>query len=659
MRSTGEQAAVLWEPTAVDVESAAVTSFMVKANEVHGLNLDSYADLHRWSLEQPGDFWSMVWDECLTVRRGVGPAVRGEGMLGTTFFPHERLNVAQELLAKGSSDSPAIIAIGEDGNRQVMTWHELREAVAIAARALANAGVGSGDRVVAWVPNRAEVVVYALAALSIGAIVSTAATDFAPSAAIDRFAQIHPTVLLGATEYTYNGNRHDVRDRLDEICRGLPTVGLVLTLGLPDPRWQSWETWMSEARDTWDSRDQEFEAFSFDHPGFILFSSGTTGKPKCIVHRAAGILLKLAAEQTFNIGLKSSDTLFYYTTTGWMMWNWAVYALGTGSTIVMYDGHPMYPTIDRLFAIAEAEQVTALGVSAKFIDSLRVGGASPKDAFDLQGLRLLLSTGSPLSPESFDYAYEHCIADHAQLVSFSGGTDICGSFIGGIPTEPVYRGQLQGPILGMATEVFGADGRPSAPGEKGELVCTAPFPSLPLGFWGDDTGASYRRSYFEGFPGVWTHGDFAIRTSAEGFIVLGRSDATLNSKGVRIGTAEIYRVVEQVPGVAESLAIAQDWQGDSRVILFVRMRDGQVLDEATTDVIRARLRSQASPRHVPDLILAAPELPRTRSNKLVELTVADIMNGRPVRNTDALENPDSLDWFIQQRELLDQGRGPA
>lgn len=655
MGPQADDSVVLWEPTTADVESAAVTSVMRRANDEYGLSLGSYADLHRWSLEQPGDFWGLVWDQCLPVRRRVGPTLRGEGMLGTTFFPHERLNVAQELLAKGSSDSPAIIAIGEDGNRQVITWQELREAVAIAAQALASAGVGSGDRVVAWVPNRAEVVVYALAALSIGAIVSTAATDFAPSAVIDRFSQVQPKVLLGATEYAYNGKQHDVRDRLAEICRGLPTVELVLTLGSPDSRWRSWESWTNEARNLTDAQVQEFEAFPFDHPGFILFSSGTTGKPKCIVHSAAGILLKLAAEQSFNIGLGASDTLLYYTTTGWMMWNWAVYALGTGSSIVMYDGHPMYPTMDRLFAIADAEQVTALGVSAKFIDALRVGEASPKATLALAGLRLLLSTGSPLSPESFDYAYEHCIDPRAQLISFSGGTDICGSFIGGIPTEAVFRGQLQGPILGMATEVFGADGRPTAPGEKGELVCTAPFPSLPLGFWGDHDGSAYRRAYFEGFPGVWTHGDFAIRTATGGFIVLGRSDATLNSKGVRIGTAEIYRVVEQVPGVAESLAIAQDWQGDSRVILFVRMRDGQVLDDETADLIRARLRSQASPRHVPDVILAAPELPRTRSNKLVELTVADIMNGRPVRNTDALENPASLDWFIEQRESLGHG----
>lgn len=635
---------LLWRPTAEAIGSAAIAALIDEVNDRHGLRISSYSALHRWSVTEPEQFWPLIWDR--SVRRGSGGDVvmLGEDVEHARFFPEARLNVADELIGQWDRDRLAVVGVREDGTRTQMTRGELEIAVTRAANALRRSGVVAGDRVVAWTPDRVEVVVFALAALRIGALVSTASPDFAPPAVIDRFSQIEPKAILGVTEYQYRGRSYDVADRFGEIVAGLPSIGVVITLDSAGGRWPTWDEWSADRVD--DTSAPESEQFDFAHPGFILFSSGTTGKPKCIVHSAAGVLLKLRAELEFNVGLRSDDVLFFYCTTGWMMWNWVLYALGTGATIVLYDGHPMYPVPERLFTIAAENDVTALGVSAKYIDSLRVAQSEPMADVPQSGLRILLSTGSPLSPESFDYVYASCIAQEAQLISMSGGTDICGAFVGGVPTEPVYRGEMQGAILGMAADIFAPSGRPAHADETGELVCTAPFPSAPLGFWGDAEGAQLHKSYFSGFPGVWTHGDFARKTERGGFVILGRSDATLNSKGVRIGTAEIYGVVDAIDGVQESLAVAQDWEGDSRIILFVCLIDGRLLDDEMIAIIRTRLRQEASPRHVPDLIVRAPELPRTRSNKLVELTVADIVNGRAVRNVDALENPETLDWFV-------------
>lgn len=644
---------LLWHPTAEAIASAAITALIDEVNDRHGLGISSYSALHRWSVTEPGHFWPLIWDRC--VRRGSGGDVvmQGEDVEHARFFPEARMNVADELIGQWDRDRLAVVGVREDGTRTQMTRGELEIAVTRAANALRRSGVVAGDRVVAWTPDRVEVVVFALAALRIGALVSTASPDFAPPAVIDRFSQIEPKVILGVNEYQYRGKSYDVADRFNEIVAGLPSVGVVITLGSAGGRWPTWDEWSAGRVD--DVSASESEQFDFAHPGFILFSSGTTGKPKCIVHSAAGVLLKLRAELEFNVGLRSDDVLFFYCTTGWMMWNWVLYALGTGAAIVLYDGHPMYPDPERLFTIAAENAVSALGVSAKYIDSLRVAHSKPMADVPKSSVRVLLSTGSPLSPESFDYVYTSCIAQEAQLISMSGGTDICGAFVGGVPTEPVYRGEMQGAILGMATDIFAPSGIPAHAEETGELVCTAPFPSAPLGFWGDAEGALLHKSYFSGFPGVWTHGDFARKTDRGGFVILGRSDATLNSKGVRIGTAEIYGVVDAIDGVQESLAVAQDWEGDSRIILFVCLIDGRVLDDEMIASIRERLRREASPRHVPDVIVRAPELPRTRSNKLVELTVADIVNGRPVRNVDALENPETLDWFADFADSSREG----
>jgi acetoacetyl-CoA synthetase len=481
--------------------------------------------------------------------------------------------------------------------------------------------------------------IYGLAALAIGAIVSTASPDFAPHAVQDRFGQIEPKLILAARSYQYNGKSFDCLDRLKEILDLIPSISKAIIIGESD-QYQSFDQWIAPHR----GAIQEFVRTPFNHPGFVLFSSGTTGKPKCITHSGAGILLKTTSEQIYSFDLGPDDVIFYFTTCGWMMWNWLFMAMARGGTVVLFDGSPMSPTPPRLFDIAEKEGVSFFGVSAKYIDSASKEGLAPIRTHSLPRLRTIGSTGSVLSPASFEYIYSEVKAD-VHLASLSGGTDICGCFVAGIPTQPVYRGEIQGPCLGTATNVFDENGAPAAVGVKGELVCTAPFPSKPIGFWGDTNHEKYRAAYFEGFPGVWTHGDFASISETGGYTIFGRSDATLNSRGVRIGTAEIYRVVENIAQVRECMAVAQDWEGDSRIVLFVVLNQGGELNEVLIKAIRDRLRKEASPRHVPDVILAAPELPRTKSNKIVELAVTDIINGRTVRNRDALANPAALDWF--------------
>jgi acetoacetyl-CoA synthetase len=395
----------------------------------------------------------------------------------------------------------------------------------------------------------------------------------------------------------------------------------------------------------------EFTPLPFDHPGFVLFSSGTTGKPKCITHSGAGVMLKAGAEQIYQFDMKPGEKVFFFTTCGWMMWNWLFMCLIRGVTIVLFDGSPVFPRANRLFDVAEREQLNFFGVSAKFIDGIKKVGLKPSETHDLSNLRMIASTGSVLVPECFDYIYESVKPD-IHLASMSGGTDICGCFVASIPTLPVYRGELQGPCLGMATKVFDAHGNQARTDEKGELVCTVPFPSKPIGFWGDKENEKYLAAYFEGFPGIWTHGDFASISATGGFTLYGRSDATLNSKGVRIGTAEIYRVVETFPQVQECMAVSQDWDNDTRVVLFIVTKNGEIIDDEVIKEIKKALRDQASPRHVPDKIVIAPELPRTKSNKLVELAVTDVINGREVRNRDALANPNALDWFKDLPDLL-------
>jgi acetoacetyl-CoA synthetase len=598
------------------------------------LGMNSYSQLHTWSIQNPGLFWSRAWDDAQIIgNKGTDFYSPGEDFISSRFFSDATLNVAENLLSKGKDGDVAIVSILEDGTRAETTWGDLRAQVGATTAAMKAAGIVKGDRVAAWVPNVTETIIYALGALSIGAIVSTASPDFAPGAVQDRFGQIEPTLLLAADSYQYNGKTFDCSVKIPEIQSLLPTLTTTIRIS-------EFASWIAPFMGT----PLDFTPLPFEHAGFVLFSSGTTGKPKCIIHSGAGVMLKALAEQLYQFELHATEKIFFFTTCGWMMWNWLTIALGRGATIVLFDGAPMFPTPARVFDIAEHEKLDFLGLSAKFIDSAHKEGLVPEQSHDLSSIKTIASTGSVLSPESFDYVYESIKSD-VHLASVSGGTDICGCFLAGVPMQPVYRGELQGACLGMATDVFNAQGKSAAVDEKGELVCTVPFPSKPLGFWADKNNEKYLAAYFEGFPGVWTHGDFAAKSATGGFTLFGRSDATLNSKGVRIGTAEIYRVVEVFPEVLEAMAVSQDWEGDTRVILFVVVKPGQEFTQDTEKAIKSALRTQASPRHVPDLIMVAPALPRTKSNKLVELAVTDVVNGREVRNRDALANPEALDFF--------------
>lgn len=599
-----------------------------------------YWGLHKWSIEQPGEFWSRAWDDLnLIGNKGTVAYQPAPRFIDAKFFPDAEINVAENLLSHGQG--LAIVGILEDGTRTELTYEELRVKSAAVAAAMRNMGIIAGDRVVAWAPNVPEVMIYALGALSIGAIVSTASPDFAPSAVEDRFGQVTPKLILLGDNYQYGGKTFDLKEKGDEIIALLPTLEKSIRIS----EFESWITPFIGA-------PEEFNRLPFEHPGFVLFSSGTTGKPKCITHSGAGVMLKAGAEQLYQFDMKSGEKVFFFTTCGWMMWNWLFMCLVRGVTIVLFDGSPVFPRAHRLFDVAQHEKLNFFGVSAKFIDGIKKVGLEPSQTHDLSNLRMIASTGSVLVPEGFDYIYEHVKKD-VHLASMSGGTDICGCFVASVPTLGVHRGELQGPCLGMATKVFDANGKPTKVDEKGELVCTVPFPSKPIGFWADKENEKYLAAYFEGFPGVWTHGDFASISKTGGFTLYGRSDATLNSKGVRIGTAEIYRVVETFPQVQECMAVSQDWDNDTRVVLFVVVKAGQNFDEEVAKEIKKALRDQASPRHVPDKILIAPELPRTKSNKLVELAVTDVINGREVRNRDALANPNALDWFKNLPELSD------
>ncbi len=609
---------------------------MLMDNAITRHGFAGFREFHRWSIENPDDFWREAWDELGIVGVRGERTTRGGGFEGTEWFPDARLNIVDTLLA-GDPGFEALISHAENSPRRSLTLGELRADVAACASALRASGVQVGDRVVAWTPNVVETIVFALGALSIGAVVSTASTDFGPAALVDRFGQIEPTVLLASESSRYGGKEIPLADSIAQVVSELPTLTTIVVIGASDAH-TTWEEWLSPHHGS----ELLPTALPFNHPGFILFSSGTTGRPKCIVHSAAGVLLKVLSEQGYHLDVRPGDTMLYATTCGWMMWNWLLCGLGRGATIVLCDGSPGYPDISRLWAMAHAERLTFLGVSAALIDSWRRAAIEPRHNFDLSALRTIASTGSPLAATGYDWVADAVSAD-VTVASIAGGTDLCGCLVLGVDTEPVVRGEIQGPALGLDVTVFRSDGSEAAVSEEGELVCRTPFPSIPLMFWGDDDGSRRHRAYFGRFPGIWAHGDYARRTPSGGFEILGRLDATLNVNGVRIGTAEIYRVVLSIPGVLEAMAIEQPDRDSARVVLFVIV--DQPLNDEMEVLIRTTLRTQASPRHVPAIIVDVPELPRTRSGKMTELAVADIVTGRPERDTSSLANPECLQWF--------------
>lgn len=618
----------------------------------YGADCSDYAGLHRWSVEDPAAFWGAVASFCdVRFRRGASRVLEnGDQMPGARWFIGAELNFAENLL-RWRDERPALIWRDESGRRRELSHAQLAAEVSHAAAGLRRLGLGRGDRVAAFVPNCVEAVVGMLATASLGAIWSSGSPDFGAAGALDRFAQIDPKLLLAVDGYCYAGKRIDVRPVVAGLARRLPGLSAVVVIPClstaPDlatiPGAISWQALTAVAGPL------EFVATPFDHPLYILYSSGTTGAPKCIVHGAGGTLLQHLKEHLLHTDLQRSDRLFWFTTCGWMMWNWLVSGLASGATLVLYDGSPFHPGPRVLWDLAAAERIAIFGTSARYLAALDKAGFEPAKEADLTALRAVLSTGSPLLPETCDYVYRTVKGD-LQLSSISGGTDIVSCFCLGSPVLPVYKGEIQCRGLGMRTQVFDDAGR-RVIGSRGELVCTAPFPSMPVGFWNDVDGSRYRDAYFARFPDTWHHGDDALEVEHGGFIIYGRSDAVLNPGGVRIGTAEIYRQVEQLPEVLESLAIGQQWEGDVRVVLFVRLREGVDLDDTLRSRIRDTIRRDTSPRHVPAKIIAAPDLPRTLSGKLVEIAVRDIVHGKPVANRDALANPAALDFFRNLPEL--------
>jgi len=645
---------VLWRPSRERIVRSNITRFIHLVNQRWNAGVRDSQQLYEWSVREPEQFWTAIWDFCGIVAetRGERVLVDGHKMPGAKWFPDARLNFAENLLRRRDDDT-AMVFWGEDKVRRRMSYAEVYDAVSRTMQALSATGVKEGDRVAAFMPNMPETIIFMLAVTGLGAIWSSCSPDFGAQGVLDRFGQIAPKVLFAVEGYHYNGKTHDTLPRIAEIARNLPTLARTVIVSYtrekPDLSGIRNAVHLADFVGPYRGREIAFRRLPFDHPLLILYSSGTTGVPKCIVHGAGGTLLQHLKEHQLHTDLKRGDRLFYFTTCGWMMWNWLASGLATGVTLLLYDGSPFHPGPRVLFDFADEERMTVFGTSAKYIDALNKAGARPIDTHRLDTVETITSTGSPLVPEGFDYVYR-AIKKDVLLSSISGGTDIASCFVLGNPTAPVFRGEIQCRGLGMNVQVFDDDGN-SVIGTKGELVCTAPFPSMPVYFWNDPDGAKYRAGYFERFPQTWCHGDYMELTPRGTAIIYGRSDATLNPGGVRIGTAEIYRQVEQLDDVVEGLVIGQDWDNDVRVVLFVRLRDGLTLDDALAKKIKDQIRVNTTPRHVPAKIVQVADIPRTKSGKIVELAVRNVVHGNPVRNLEALANPEALEQFRDRPEL--------
>ena len=638
----------LWTPSAEMVEHAKMTAFRHAVEQRWGVDLPDYPALYSWSVENLPQFWTSVWTHCgiIASRQADRVLEFGDRMPGAKWFGGAKLNFAENLLRR-RDETTAIVSWGENGVRRSLTYGQLFAEVARLSRALRSDGVGPGDRVAGYLPNVPEAVIAMLATVSIGAVWSSCSPDFGIQGVLDRFGQINPKILFAADGYSYNGKEFDSLENVSAIGARLPNLARIVIVDYVHPRPDLAKLKNSVAFDAYvaghPSSEIEFAQLPFDHPLYVLYSSGTTGAPKCIIHGAGGTLIQHLKEHQLHTDLSVGDGLFYFTTCGWMMWNWLVSGLASGAKIVLYEGSPIYPKPDVLFDMAEQERISVFGTSPKFLSATAKAGLCPRDTHDLSAMKTILSTGSPLPPELFDFVYAK-ISETVRLSSIAGGTDIISCFALGNPLVPVWRGELQSRGLGMKMEVFDGDGRPLR-GEKGELVCTRPFPSMPIGFWGDHDDAKYRDTYFSRNPGVWHHGDYVELTAHDGVIFHGRSDAILNPGGVRIGTAEIYRQVESIDEVLESIVIGQDWENDCRVVLFVKLREGVALDDTLVAKIKRQIRQNTTPRHVPAKVLQVSDIPRTLSGKIVELAVRDTIHGRTVKNKDALANPEALELF--------------
>ena len=640
--------AVVWTPSQDQILNSNLKKFTEFVEEYTGKHFKSYDELHHFSISNP-EFWRFIIEFCKVEGEWNGPIYEGENIFSAKWFPQSKLNFAENML-KNRSDNEALVFRCEDRISETLSFAELYNQVSKTAQHLKELGVTKGDRVAGFLPNFAGSIVAMLATASVGAIWSSCSPDFGEQGVIDRFGQIEPKVLFCVDGYFYNGKTHNCLDKIKSFTARLPSLKQVVIFDYASLSNIVINNSISyqEILENYEAIEIGFERVGFDHPLYIMYSSGTTGVPKCIVHGHGGTLVQHLKEHQLQTNISSGDRVFYFTTCSWMMWNWLVSALGTGATIMLYDGSPTYPDNTVLWQFADEEEFSHFGTSAKYIETLMKDDVNPSAIFKLSNLKVICSTGSPLSAECYDYIYNN--VGYVHLASISGGTDIVSCFVLGVPNIPVRRGEIQGAGLGMAVEIWDDSGRVNR-GERGELVCTKPFPSRPVKFWNDIDGRKYHAAYFDRFEGVWAHGDFAEQTPDGGYIIYGRSDATLNPGGVRIGTAEIYRQVDRVKEVLESIVIGQIWESDTRIVLFVKLREGINLTETLADTIKKLIKNNCTSRHVPSKILQVEDIPRTKSGKIVEIPVRDIVHGREVKNKEALANPEALDYFKDRPEL--------
>ena len=642
----------IWEPSLERKKAANLTGFIELVNERHKKSIATYRELQEWSVSDIPGFWALMW-EFGKVRSSSPfetPVTALSDMLGVRWFPGARLNFAENLL-RFRDNRTALVFKGEGQEPRRLTYAQLHDQVACLAKSLRQSGVGIGDRVAGFMPNMTETVVAMLATTSLGAIWSSCSPDFGPRGIIDRFQQIEPKVLFTADGYSYNGKTYDSLERVVAVLPDIPSIEKVIAVPYVGSQTKTPDKtiWYGDFIAGSPEPAIKFEQLPFDHPIYIVFSSGTTDKPKCVVHRAGGILIQHIKELMLNTDMKRDDTIFYFTTCGWVMWNWLVSSLSQGATIVLYDGSPFYPDNGAMFKLVQDEKADLLGISPRYLAAIEKAGLKPGNSYDLSRLKTMITTGSPLSVENYEFVYKDVKPD-VFLNNISGGTEAIACFGIGNPISPIYAGEMQGLGLGMKVNVFDPEGGPLVDAE-GELVCTAPFPSMPLRFWNDDNNQRYRSTYFDMYPNVWRHGDFARITESGGLVISGRSDATLKPGGVRIGTAEIYRQVETVPEVQDSVVVGQDWEGDVRIILFIKLAPGALFDDVLMRKLRTVIRDNASPRHVPAKIIPVADIPYTANGKKVELAVRNVIHGKPVLNWEALANPDALELYKDIKDL--------